>query len=859
MVHVLAPTAEHHRDPLGIGEASPRLSWKTIAPPGWVQGEREIQIERHGVTQSTGWVASHESVLVAWPQPPLVSREQARIRVRVRGEDGFASGWSPPLDVEAGLLQPGDWTAQPVGPGWDPGVRRPPLLRKDFELDGEADQARLYVTAHGLYEIEINGVRVGDEALAPGWTSYDHRLRYRTHDVTGLLQRGANTIGVWLADGWYRGRLGFHGGHANLYGDRLAALAQLEVTLAGGARVTVGTDPSWRAARGPILSSGLLDGETYDAGQELDGWSSPGFDDAAWEPVGSVHRDLATLVAPTGPPVRCTQQIRPVEVTPLAGDRLLLDFGQNLVGRLRIIVSGPVGHEIVIRHAEVLQNGELCVRPLRDAVSTDRYLLRGEAAETWEPRFTLHGFRYAEITGWRGGEPRTDVVARVYHTDMERTGSFECSNELVNRLHDNVVWSMRGNFVDLPTDCPQRDERLGWTGDLQMFAPTAAFLYDCHGLLSSWLQDVAAEQLPDGTVPWFVPAIPGGHEWTPARPGAGWGDVVTLTPWAMHLAWNDPELLARQYDSARAWVDLITRIAGPSGLWNTGFQLGDWLDPAAPPEDPAAGRTDRYLIATAYYAWSADHLARIAGVLRCNADRRHYTALARRVRRAFLRKYRLPDGRMTSDTPTAYAIAIEFDLLPDEAARTQAGQRLADLVAADGHTIQTGFIGTPLLAPALTATGHLESAYALLLQRECPSWLYAIDQGATTTWERWDSLLPDGMVNPGGMTSFNHYAFGAIAQWLHTTVAGLTSASPGYRDIVFRPRPGGGLTWASAEHESPYGRIGIRWELQPDGITVSATVPTGTRARIEWPDQAVTVLTSGTTTIKRLLAAAGGP
>ncbi|WP_042394362.1 alpha-L-rhamnosidase [Streptacidiphilus carbonis] len=846
---VAPPTTEHHRSPLGIGEPAPRLSWKSTAPPGWRQQAYRIAVEREGRLLYSDWIQSEDSVLVPWPFPPLTSRETAQVRVRVRGADRQAGPWSPPLRLEAGLLDPSDWTAAAIAPAWPEdrhALRRPPLLRKEFEVPSGIRRARLYVTAHGLYEIEVNGRRVGDQTLAPGWTSYHHRLRYQTLDVTEHLQTGANALGAWLADGWYCGRLGFHGGHANLYGDRLALLAQLEILHDDGTLTTVGTDPTWLAGHGPILASGLLDGETHDARRELSGWSAPGFDDTDWQLVDTVPRDPATLVAPTGPPVRCTQELRPLQVTALDGDRLLLDFGQNLVGRLRITVEGPEGHRVVIRHAEVLQDGELCVRPLRGARSTDTYILRGNGPETWEPRFTLHGFRYAEITGWRGGDPAHQVTARVQHTDMARTGWFACSNEQVNQLHENIVWSLRGNFVDIPTDCPQRDERLGWTGDIQIFAPTAAFLYDCHGLLTSWLRDVAAEQHQDGTVPWYVPAIPGGEQWTPARPGAGWADVVTLTPWDLHQDSGDTGLLADQYDSARRWVDLVTTLADPSGRWDRGYQLGDWLDPTAPPEDPGAGRTDRHLIATAYYARSAHRLAQNAHVLGKEEDRARYQQLADRVRNAFIDAYVRPDGSMTSDTQTAYAIALQFDLLPDQAARRRAGQRLAELVTEAGHTIRTGFIGTPLLAPALTATDHTDDAYALLLQQDCPSWLYALKHDATTVWERWDSMLPDGRINPGDMTSFNHYALGAIAHWLHTTVAGLNPAAPGYREILFRPRPGGGLTWAQATHESPYGSVSIRWEGSGDALTVLTTVPTGTTARIQWPDNTITTLSSGT-------------
>ncbi|NUO45737.1 MAG: family 78 glycoside hydrolase catalytic domain [Streptomyces sp.] len=857
-VTVAVPTAEHHREPFGIGESSPRLSWRTTAPTGWTQHAYQIEVTRAKGTYRTDWVTDPDSVLVPWPPAPLTSREACAVRVRVRGADQVAGAWSESLHIEAGLLTPTDWTARAISPHQPPERSetqptdpQPPLLRKEFTAGADMDHARLYVTAHGLYEIEINGRRVGDHALAPGWTSYHHRLRYQTYDVTDHLRAGANAIGAWLADGWYRGRLGFGGGHADLYGDRVALLAQLEIVHRDGTVTVVGTDASWRAGRGPILASGLLDGETYDARQELPGWSSPGFDDSHWSPVDLVDRDPETLVAPTGPPVRCTEELTPVQVTALDSDRLLVDFGQNLVGRVRVTVSGPAGHTVVIRHAEVLQDGELCVRPLRGALSTDRYTLRGGGPETWEPRFTLHGFRYAEVTGWQGDDPNRDIVARVHHTDMARTGWFECSNDQINRLHQNVVWSLRGNFVDIPTDCPQRDERLGWTGDIQVFAPTAAFLYDCHGMLTSWLRDVAVEQHDDGTVPWYVPEIPGGDQWTPARPGAGWGDVVALTPWDLYRASGDAGLLAAQYDSARRWVDLITELADESGLWNRGYQLGDWLDPFAPPDDPGAGRTDRHLIASAYHAWSLRHVAWTAAVLGREEERRRYEELADRVRQAFVSEYVEPGGLMTSDTQTAYAVALQFGLLPDTASRAIAGQRLAELVAAGGHTIQTGFIGTPLVTPALSATGHDDTAYGLLLQQECPSWLYALKHDATTVWERWDSMLPDGTVNPGEMTSFNHYALGAVAQWLHTAVAGLGLGAPGYRDVVFRPRPGGGITWASASHESPYGRVTIRWELAETELTVETTVPTGATGRIEWPDGGVTFLPTGTTSTRR--------
>jgi alpha-L-rhamnosidase len=666
---------------------------------------------------------------------------------------------------------------------------------------------------------------------------YGKRLRYYTYDVTAQLAEGENAVGAWLADGWYRGRFGFQGGHRNLYGDKLALLAQLHVTHDDGSVTVLGTDTEWKAAFGPILFTGLYEGEEYDARQLPAGWSNAGFNDAGWQPVAVVTRDPATLVAPEGPPVRCTDEVRPVNITTSPSGKLVLDFGQNLVGRLRITVQGDAGAKVTLRHAEVLQDGELYTRPLRGAAATDVYTLSGGAPETWEPRFTIHGFRYAEIEGWTGGEVAGNVVARVYHTDMERTGWFDCSDSGLNRLHENVRWSMKGNFVDIPTDCPQRDERLGWTGDLQVFAPTATFLYDCSGMLSSWLKDVAAEQSPDGTVPWYVPVIPGGNYWTPVRPGAVWGDVAVLTPWVLYERFNDPMVVADQYPSAKAWVDLLDNLAGDSHLWNTGFQLGDWLDPSAPPENPSEAKTDRHLVASAYFAWSTGHLARMAGVLGKSEDELHYLELARAVKKAFAAEYILPDGRMTSDAQTAYALAIVFDLFPTAELRQLAGKRLAELVWEAGNRIATGFAGTPVITDALTEVDELETAYRLLLEKECPSWLYSVEQGGTTIWERWDSLLPDGTVNPGEMTSFNHYALGAVADWMHRSVAGLAPLEPGYKRILFRPQPGGGLTWASAAHETPYGRAAVSWRTTDTGLSVEVTVPTGTTARVELPGQ----------------------
>jgi alpha-L-rhamnosidase len=830
-LHVEQVRVEHHREPLGIGEARPRLSWTVAgAPADSAPLDAEVRF-RGDRGEEYRRIPASDGVLVAWPFAPLESRHGGELTLRV--SDGTTlSPWSDAIWIEAGLLQAHDWLAQPIGPAREATgqTERPTLLRTEFVIDGTPARARLYATAHGLMQFEINGRRVGDDELAPGWTSYHHRLRYVTYDVTGLLTTGGNAIGAWLADGWFRGRLGFHGGHANLYGDQTALFAQLEIDLAGGARYVVPTDRSWRTAPAPILRSGLLDGEVFDARAVHPGWSRPGFDAGAWIDAAGRTLDPGILVAPDGPPVRVTQQLPPVSTRRTDDGRLIVDFGQNLVGRLRIQASAEAGHIVRLRHAEVLTpEGELDTRPLRGAAAIDEYTFSGDAVEDWEPRFTIHGFRYAEVTGWPA-DSVDGIVARVLHTDMRRTGTFRSSDERLNRLHDNVVWSMRGNFVDLPTDCPQRDERLGWTGDIQVFAPTATFLYDCTGLLVSWLQDVAAEQWPDGTVPWFVPEIPGGEQWTPARPGAGWGDAAALVPWALYRETGDVEILHRQFPSARAWSDLQHRLAGPEHVWDTGYQLGDWLDPSAPPDDPAHGLTDPHLVASAYYHRTADVVARMARILG-HGDAAELRERARLSRDGFRRRYRFGPGRLSSESQAAYAIAIMFGLFDDDE-MPEAGRRLAALVrTADTH-LTTGFLGTPLLLDALTDTGHYRLAVELLRQDTVPSWLYPVSKGATTIWERWDSLLPNGEVNPGEMTSFNHYAFGAVADWMHRRLAGLEAVEPGWGRIGLRPGLDSGLRSASAVKVTPRGVASIAWRVEGADAQVDAVVPNGCRAEL---------------------------
>ncbi|MCX5529588.1 glycoside hydrolase family 78 protein [Streptomyces sp. NBC_00006] len=823
--------AEYGAPDLGIGTPSPRLSWARSGGDA-EQSAYEVRLRTaDGGTEVAGG-AGPEQVLVAWPFRELRSRERVQVQVRAEA-DGTWSAWSDPLVIEAGLLTPEDIEARFIGPrdigGLDGGTV---VLARDLELDGSVADARLYITAHGVYDAWIGDRRVGDHQLDPGWTAYDTRLRYQTFDVTEHLRApGGNRIAVGLGNGWYRGQLTWTL-QRDSYGDRLGLLAQLEITYADGRRQTVLTDGTWCAGETGVLADDLYDGQSTDLRVPL----AP--EAVATGPVDVLDVDLGRLVAPMGPPVREVATVPACELLTSPTGAQIVDFGENVVGWVRLRVTGERGRTVTVRHAEVLEGGELGVRPLREAKATDTYVLAG-GEQVLEPRYTFHGFRYAEVTG---AEVRPeDAEAVVVSSDLRRTGWFECSEPDVNRLHENVIRGMRGNFVDVPTDCPQRDERLGWTGDIQVFAPTAGFLFDVGGFLGSWLRDLAAEQRPDGGVPFVVPDVVREHIGGP-RPGdaphsppAGWADAAVHVPWTLYERYGDVGVLERQYDSMKAWVDKAHALAGESLLWDTGFQFGDWLDPDAPPHDAAAAKADPAVVATAYLARSAHLMARTAEILGRDADARRYAQLSADVAQAFRKEYVGPDGTVRSDCQTVYALVLVWGLLDTDAQRRGAGDRLATLVREADFHVSTGFLGTPVILDALCEAGHPELAHAMLLTRTNPSWLYPVGMGATTIWERWDSMLPDGSVNPGEMTSFNHYAYGAVADWLHRSVAGLAPAAPGYREVTVRPLVTGQLDSASARLDSPYGPVGVAWRLAGERFELELDVPPGVTAHLDLP------------------------
>jgi alpha-L-rhamnosidase len=874
--HVEGLRTEYAVNPVGIDARTPRLSWRLHATRrGTTQGAYEIQVALDSGAMNrplwtSGRVASPASILRPYGGPPLQSSTRYYWRVRAWDDAGRASPWSTIAFFETALLDTAEWRARWITPDLTEDTTKSnpsPMLRHEFRLgppgvrpsevtltgSPRIASARLYVTSLGLNEVEINGRRVGDAYLRPGWTAYDSRLQYDTYDVTALVRSGANVIGATLGDGWFRGRLGWDS-KRNLYGSRLALRAQLVVRYADGTSQTVTTDSTWKASTGPILVSDIYDGETYDARLEKTGWSSPSYNDASWRGVRNMDGVKVALIAPVGPPVRRMHEITPVKVIRTPAGETVVDFGQNMVGWVRLKARGPAGTVIRLRHAESLDKaGNFYVTNLRTARQTVTYTMKGGGVETFEPHFTFQGFRYVAVEGYPGTPDSTSLTGIVAYSDMTPTGTFESSNALVNRLQQNIVWGQRGNFVDVPTDCPQRDERMGWTGDAQVFAPTATFNMDVSGFFAKWLGDVAADQLPNGAVPFVVPNVLA--KMSPDAAGStGWADVATIAPWTMYRAYGDTSFLVRQYASMRAWVEYGRAQAGETYIWSKGFHFGDWLSFATTRADYPGATTEKDLIATAYLAHSADIVSRAAEVLGKREDAAKYRALFEKVRAAFQREFLTQSGRITSSTQTAYVLALDFDLVPDSL-RAKAAGHLADDVKRMGH-LTTGFLGTPALTRMLSDNGYLKEAYALLLREEYPSWLYEVKQGATTVWERWDGLRPDSSFQDAGMNSLNHYAYGAVGDWLYRTVAGLNDdpTEPGYRHVIVRPRPGPGFNFAKATLMTPYGLASSGWRLENGRMTVTVRVPPNAHGTVVLPGARLESVREGATAVQ---AAAG--
>lgn len=839
---------EYLDNPIGMGETNPRFGWILDSDNrNVVQESYRLQVSMgEDFTDpiwDTGIIDSSESVHVEYAGPKLESSARYFYRVKVSDNHKNESPWSDAAFFETGILDASEWKAAFISPeGEDEGASsKGKLLRREFNLDGEIEFARVYATSLGMYELYINGAQVGDGLLTPGWTDYRERLQYQTYDVTELLKAGDNAIGASLGIGWYKGDLAGWVGRRNVYGSQMGLLLQLLVRYTDGREAIVVTDDSWKASESPVIYSELYHGETYDARREQQGWDLPRFDDADWSNVWVMDKDISTVVPQDGVMIRKREVLKPISMFKTPKDELVIDFGQNMSGWVKFSAVGKAGDRVVLKHAEVLDaEGNFYTENLRAAKSRIEYILKEEGTETYEPHFTFQGFRYVMIEEYPGDVDLEDFEAVVIHSDIERTGDFSCSDELINKLHHNILWGLKGNFVDIPTDCPQRDERLGWTGDAQVFMKAACYLKDVRVFFKKWFRDIRAGQLGDGGIPYVIPdvltdtteegLVGENHSAT------GWGDAAVICPWTLYVTYGDKRILEEQYDSMKAWIEYIRSRAQDGVLWNTGFHFGDWVALDAK-EGSYFGATPNDLTATAYYAYSTRILVRAAGILGKDKDAEEYSRLHEEIVKAFRNEFFTPNGRLAAPTQTSHILSLMFGLVPKEHMDRTIEGLIKLLDENDGHLV-TGFLGTPYFCHVLSRNGKLKEAYDLLLKEDYPSWLYQVKMGATTIWEHWDGIKPDGTMWSPDMNSFNHYAYGAIADWLYGVVAGLDTdpENPGFKRIIMKPQPGGGLTFAKAEYRSVYGKASIKWAIENGNMRVDVSVPHNTTAHLVLPD-----------------------
>jgi alpha-L-rhamnosidase len=829
---------ENRSNPIGLDVTVPRFSWKLLSDRRDVmQTAYRVEVSEsagfHNYVWDSGKVKSDSSVFISYKGQPLQSGKKYFWRVQVWDNNGKSSGWSQSAWWQTALFNESDWKAQWITPGYaeDTINRPPPLMRKQFAVNKKIRSAVAYITAHGLYEAQINGRKVGDAYLTPGWTSYHNRLQYQAYDVTGMLKEGQNAIGVMLGNGWYRGIIGYSD-KKNVYGKDIALLMQVNITYTDGTTATITSDDSWKSSTGEVLYSEIYNGETIDHNKDQPGWAAAGFNDAQWSPVKVEESPKNILIATYNELVKKHETFKPVRIFTTPKGEKVIDFGQNLVGWVVLKVKGSAGDKIVVSHAEVLDKaGNFYTENLRAAKAQDTYILKGGEDETFEPHFTFHGFQFIRVEGYPGDIKPEDVTAVALYSDMKPTGTFTTSNAMINQLQHNIQWGQKGNFLDVPTDCPQRDERLGWTGDAQVFSRTATFNMNVNDFFAKWLHDVAADQSAAGSVPFVVPNCLGFTQCS-----TGWGDVATIVPWNMYLAYGDKRILENQYPSMKAWVDYIQH-QSKNDLWNSGFHFGDWLFYSRDDDtDGTSAITDKFFIAQCFYAYSTQLLINAATVLNKQEDVTYYTGLLKRIKDAFFKEYVTPNGRLVSGTQTAYTLALNFDMLP-ESLRGQAADRLVENIHAYGDHLTTGFLGTPYLCHVLSRFGKDNTAYHLLLQQTYPSWLYPVKMGATTIWERWDGIKPDKTFETPTMNSFNHYSYGAIGDWMYRVMTGLDTYTdgPGYKHIKIMPHPGGGFTNASATLQTYYGDVSSGWEVKDGKTYYTINIPANTKADIHLP------------------------
>ncbi len=866
-IQVQKTLLENRLNPLGIEKLQPDFTWILQSDKrGVKQTAYQIQVSegtpdfKNKLVWDSKKVDSEKSVKIIYNGEKLKSSVIYFWRVKVWDNKKDSSKWSSVGFWQMGLLAASDWQAKWIGIGYkeDTLQRASPSFRNEFEVNKKVKSATAFITSHGIYQAYLNGKKIGDAYLTPGWTSYNKRLQYQVYDVTDMLKTGDNAVGAQLGSGWYRGPLAW-GDNKNIFGSELALLMQIQISYEDGTSEIIGTDDNWKSTESEIVSSQIYNGETIDARKKQEGWSHVGFDDSKWSPVQLKDVGFDNLVNTYNEPVKKHETFEPKNmITTPEGDKVI-DFGQNLVGFVEVSIAGNAGDSIVLDHAEVLDKaGNFYTANLREAKQEDVYILNGKGTEHFEPNFTWQGFRYIRIKGNIKNISMDNFKAVALYSDMEETGSFSTSDTLLNHLQHNIQWGQKGNFLDVPTDCPQRDERLGWTGDAQVFSRTAAYNMHVDNFFTKWMQDVAADQLKSGSVPFVIPNVLGDN----SAGSAGWSDVATIIPWNMYVLYGNKDILKNQYASMKAWVDYIKNKSNDN-LWNTGFNFGDWL--FYRPDDDNDGRaaiTDKYLIAQCFYAHSTQLLINAAQILGNKEDIAQYSTLLKNIKKAFVNEYMTSNGRLVSSSQTAYVLALKFEMLPENM-RAQAAKRLADNIKSYNYHLTTGFLGTPYLCAVLSDYGYHDLAYTLLMQKTYPSWLYPVTVGATTIWERWDGRKPDGSFQTPAMNSFNHYAYGAIGDWMYTKLAGINSSEieneVGYKKIILKPHFENSYVSDDVKKENDdqrlsevkgsldtyYGTIISHWDKKGGKTIYNVEIPVNTTAEIHFPVKSNDIMADG--------------
>jgi len=834
---------EYLANPLGIDVCKPRLSWKLTSTQ---RGQRQtayrllVATSPDTLDKNVGdiWdsrkVESGQSIQIVYKGKQLTSRMRCFWKVKVWDKDGKPSPWSGSALWSMGLLGQKDWQAKwigydalprpediatlPVpgakGKGREKRYLPSPHLRKEFAVSGKLKRAMLYVTAQGHVEMHVNGKRVGDEYFTPGWTDYRKRIYYRAYDVTSLLIDGDNAIGAILGDGWFRGNISVLG--QNKYGDTLRLMSQLHIDYADGRGEIVASDPKWKASFGPIIVSDMFEGETYDARKEMPGWDGPGFDDAGWAAVDTGSRISPLIQAYPGVPVRRTQEMPTVTLTEPKPGKYVFDFGQNFSGWARLKVKGTAGSKVTMQFAEMLKkDGTAYTANLRSARAADNYILKGKGEEVWEPHFTFHGFRYVQIEGLQSKPTPESVTGIVVHSDAPMTSSFECSNPMLNQLYSNIVWGQRSNYLEVPTDCPQRDERLGWTGDTQVFMRSGTYNQDVAAFFTKWNIDLMDTQNAEGTFGQQAPVFHG--HGSPA-----WADAGVICPWTAYKVYGDVRMIETYYDAMAKFIDYCRS----KGLSGRGGGFGDWL--------AIGSTTPKALISAAYFGYTTRIMAEIATALGKKDDAAKYYKLLKNIRAHFQKTFVKADGKIERESQTSYCLALHFDLLTDTQ-REQAAEHLVNRIKAKNYHLSVGFVGVSILLPTLTEIGRSDLAYRLIQNTTYPSWGYSIEQGATTIWERWNSYTKKDGFGDAGMNSFNHYAYGACGEWMFRSMLGIDTDGAGFRKIVMKPELGDGVTWAKGHYDSIGGRICSSWKTDSGAFKWDVTVPTNTTATLYVP------------------------